>query len=300
MRSHYTRGLYAETGLCDTVAVSDDEASHMRYVVVLSAVMALASVAVAVASGSRTGLADPHQGEPTGAPTRSPSTAETEPEEGVTSLPLIQQNEDDEPDRTELILWTLAASAAAAVLALIGYIIRLRVGSTGRRPATPARPKTITEEVNMPLKVGDPAPEFSLRDTNRNKVSLAEFKGQKAVVLAFYILAFTPGWALELKCFRDVARDFEEAGAQVLGVSVDPFPSQGAFAKELEVTFPLLSDWPNYQTAKDYEVWRESPPLPARVTYVIDKEGVIRGVIESETDMELHSREALRIVKEIT
>jgi peroxiredoxin len=45
----------------------------------------------------------------------------------------------------------------------------------------------------MPLKVGDPAPDFSLRDANRNKVSLADFKGQKTVVLAFYILAFTPG-----------------------------------------------------------------------------------------------------------
>jgi len=104
---------------------------------------------------------------------------------------------------------------------------------------------------------------------------------------------------MELKCFRDVSGDFEEAGAQVLGVSVDPFPSQGAFAKELEVRFPLLSDWPSYKTAKDYEVWRESPPLPARVTYVIDKEGIIRGVIESETDMELHSREALKIAKDL-
>ncbi len=45
----------------------------------------------------------------------------------------------------------------------------------------------------MPLKVGEAAPEFALRDANRNKVSLADFKGQKAVVLAFYILAFTPG-----------------------------------------------------------------------------------------------------------
>ncbi len=104
---------------------------------------------------------------------------------------------------------------------------------------------------------------------------------------------------MELKCFRDVTTEFEEAGAQVLGVSVDPFPSQGAFARELEVHFPLLSDWPSYKTAKDYKVWRESPPLPARVTYVIDKEGIIRCVIESETDMEVHSREALRIAKEI-
>jgi len=45
----------------------------------------------------------------------------------------------------------------------------------------------------MPLRVGDAAPEFSLRDANRNKVSLADFKGEKTVVLAFYVLAFTPG-----------------------------------------------------------------------------------------------------------
>ena len=45
----------------------------------------------------------------------------------------------------------------------------------------------------MPLKVGDAAPDFALRDANRNKVSLSYFKGQKSVVLAFYVLAFTPG-----------------------------------------------------------------------------------------------------------
>ena len=53
--------------------------------------------------------------------------------------------------------------------------------------------KTTTKEVQMPLKVGDAAPEFALRDANRNKVSLSDFKGRKTVVLAFYILAFTPG-----------------------------------------------------------------------------------------------------------
>ena len=104
---------------------------------------------------------------------------------------------------------------------------------------------------------------------------------------------------MEMKCFRDVISDFEEAGAQVLGVSVDSFASQGAFAKELGVTFPLLSDWPRYETAKAYDVWRENINIAARVTYVIDKAGVIRGVVESETDMEVHSREALRIVKEL-
>src|SRR3990170_1557867 len=102
-----------------------------------------------------------------------------------------------------------------------------------------------------------------------------------------------------MQCFRDVAKDFEGAGAQVLGVSVDPFPSQGVFAKSLELSFPLLSDWPRYAAAKAYDVWRDNVNLAARVTYVIDKEGIIRGVVESETDMEVHSREALRIVKEL-
>ena len=93
--------------------------------------------------------------------------------------------------------------------------------------------------------------------------------------------------------------EFAEAGAQVLGVSVDPFPSQGVFAKSLELNFPLVSDWPHYATAKAYDVWQEERSLPARVTYVIDKDGVIRGVIDSERDMEVHSREALRIVWEL-
>ena len=100
-----------------------------------------------------------------------------------------------------------------------------------------------------------------------------------------------------MKCFHDVLTGFEEANAQVLGVSVDPFPSQGVFARELGVNFPLVSDWPLYETCKAYDVWRESMHLPARVTYVIDKQGVIRGVVESDTDMEVHAREALRLVR---
>ena len=82
-------------------------------------------------------------------------------------------------------------------------------------------------------------------------------------------------------------------------MSVDPFPSQGAFAKELALPFPLLSDWPRYQTCRAYGVWRDDRPVPSRVTYVIDKGGTIRAVIESETDMEVHAREALRVLREL-
>jgi len=104
---------------------------------------------------------------------------------------------------------------------------------------------------------------------------------------------------MEMSCFRDVSGDFEAAGAQVLGVSVDTFASQGAFGREIKANFPLLSDWPKYNTARAYGVFRDAINIAARVTYVIDKEGIIRGVIESETDMEVHSKDALRLVKEL-
>ena len=82
-------------------------------------------------------------------------------------------------------------------------------------------------------------------------------------------------------------------------MSVDPFPSQGVFARELGVSFPLLSDWPKYETAHAYDAWQEDRHTAARVTYVIDGEGIIRGVVASETDMDIHSREALRIAREL-
>ncbi len=91
----------------------------------------------------------------------------------------------------------------------------------------------------------------------------------------------------------------EEADTQVLGVSIDAGPSQGAYAGSIGLNFPLLSDWPDYSAAKAFGVWREDKKFPHRVTFVIDKAGVIRGVIENERDMEIHSREALRMAKEL-
>jgi thioredoxin-dependent peroxiredoxin len=79
---------------------------------------------------------------------------------------------------------------------------------------------------------------------------------------------------------------------------MDSFAVQGAFAKETGASFPLLSDWPQFNTGKAYDVLEEGRPVFKRVTYVIDKDGIVRGVVESETDMDIHAREALRIVKE--
>jgi peroxiredoxin len=98
-------------------------------------------------------------------------------------------------------------------------------------------------------------------------------------------------------CFQDVIDEFEAANTQVLGVSVDPGPSQGVFARELGAGFPLLSDWPDYETMKAYDTWSDRRKVSRRVTYVIDKQGVIRGVIHDERDFDIHAREALEIAK---
>lgn len=82
-------------------------------------------------------------------------------------------------------------------------------------------------------------------------------------------------------------------------MSIDPWPSQGAFAKELKLSFPLLSDWPSYQTIRAYNAWNPDRNAASRISYVIDKQGVIRGVIHDERNMEVHAQEALRIVKAI-
>ena len=116
MRSHYTRRIYAEAGLCDTVPDS------MR----LTFVACLAAAAIAVAAFAA--LAYP------------PKLTEAASADGSSAISSgnahmgVQFQQTDEPDRTELILWTLAASGAAAVLALIGYVIRQRVGFWLHRP----------------------------------------------------------------------------------------------------------------------------------------------------------------------
>ena len=93
--------------------------------------------------------------------------------------------------------------------------------------------------------------------------------------------------------------EFEKANTQVLGISIDPFPSAGAFAKSLNLNFPLLSDWPRNEVTRAYDVFDEQRQVARRVTFVIDKQRVIRGVVESETDMIKHASESLRTVRKV-
>jgi peroxiredoxin (alkyl hydroperoxide reductase subunit C) len=129
----------------------------------------------------------------------------------------------------------------------------------------------------MAVEVGSEAPDFTLNDYNREKVSLASFRGQKNVLLVFYPFAFSGICTGELCQVRDELADYQNDRVQVLGVSVDhPFALKAWAAKE-GYEFPLLSDfWPHGAVAKAYGVFNEAAGMANRGTFLIGKDGVVR------------------------
>jgi mycoredoxin-dependent peroxiredoxin len=132
------------------------------------------------------------------------------------------------------------------------------------------------------LQVGDPAPDFLLRDQHGQDVRLSSYAGQKAVLLVFYPYAFTGVCTGELTGFRDRLGDFETADTTLLAVSCDPLYTQRAFADRDAIFFPLLSDfWPHGAVASAYGVLDEEEGCANRSSFVIDKEGVVRWILHS-------------------
>lgn len=128
---------------------------------------------------------------------------------------------------------------------------------------------------NIPLKKGTKAPDFSLKVTPDQKVSLSEFRG-KPVVLVFYPADFSPVCSGEMTLYNEVLPEFQKHKAQLLGVSVDNVWTHLAFAKDRNLHFPLLSDFhPKGEIAKRYNAYREEDGVTERAIYVIDKEGNI-------------------------
>lgn len=146
--------------------------------------------------------------------------------------------------------------------------------------------------------VGDKAPEFELPDQDGKKISLKDYLGQKAVVLYFYPKDNTKVCTAESCGFRDSYQAFKDAGAEVLGVSSDDAKSHVAFASEYKLPFKLLTD-ADKKVLKLYGVPSATGEVPRRVTYVIDKKGVVRLTFESAADADKHVSEALRVIKEV-
>ena len=127
-----------------------------------------------------------------------------------------------------------------------------------------------------PLKAGVQAPEFSLSTTPDQKVSLSEFRG-KPVVLVFYPADWSPVCSDQLALYNELKPEFDELGAQVLGVSVDGVWCHLAFGKDRKLKIPLLSDFePKGAVARQYGVYREKDGESERALFVIDGDGVVR------------------------
>jgi peroxiredoxin Q/BCP len=137
------------------------------------------------------------------------------------------------------------------------------------------------------IQPGTTAPDFTLSDQDGTAVHLADFGG-KWVVLYFYPKADTPGCTTQACGVRDRKRDYEAAGAVVLGVSPDKVRALKKFEDKYGLAFTLLSD-PDHAVAESYGVWVEKSMYGrtyfgnSRSTFIIDGDGVVRHVIAKVT-----------------
>jgi peroxiredoxin len=129
------------------------------------------------------------------------------------------------------------------------------------------------------IQVGQPAPYFALYDTEKTKVTLADFKGRN-VLLLFFPLAFTSVCTAELCSVRDNIKQYEDVEAQPLGISTDSLFTLAKFKQEQSINFPLLSDYNKEVSAAYgslYETWGfEYRGITKRSAFLIDKDGIIQ------------------------
>jgi peroxiredoxin Q/BCP len=148
------------------------------------------------------------------------------------------------------------------------------------------------------IKTGDLAPDVTLATSEGQTASLADFQGKQAVVIFFYPKDGTPVCTKEACSFRDAYEDFVDAGAVVIGVSSDPAGRHQEFASQHRLPFLLASD-EDGQVRRAFGVPKSMGLLPGRVTYVIDKEGVVRHIFSSQFAAERHVEEALEVVRRL-
>jgi thioredoxin-dependent peroxiredoxin len=146
------------------------------------------------------------------------------------------------------------------------------------------------------VKVGSVAPDFTLPSQAGEMVSLKDFSGRKPVVLFFYPKDDSPGCTKEVCAFRDNFEEFSKLDVQVIGISSDSVESHRRFAAKHDLSFPLLSD-EGGNIRRLYGVPKTFGLFPGRVTYVIDKEGVVRHVFSSQLSVQRHVQEALAALR---
>jgi thioredoxin-dependent peroxiredoxin len=150
----------------------------------------------------------------------------------------------------------------------------------------------------MSINIGDKVPDFTLKAQDGTQVRFYDLLAQKPVVLFFYPKDNTPGCTKEACSFRDRYSVFQTQGAEVVGISADTVFSHQQFASAYQLPFLLLSDDGN-KIRSLFGVPSTLMILPGRVTYVIDQQGVVRQMFNSQLDVEGHIDTALKAIQSI-
>lgn len=150
----------------------------------------------------------------------------------------------------------------------------------------------------MALQVGDKIPDFSAKDSKGNHFDSASVLSKKPVVFYFYPKDNTPGCTAQACSFRDQYEDFKDLGAEVIGISSDSIASHEKFAKQYRLPFLLLSD--NNKKIRNLFGVKSSlfGLIPGRVTYVVDKNGIIQLIFDSLVATN-HIPKALETIKKM-
>ncbi len=148
----------------------------------------------------------------------------------------------------------------------------------------------------MKIEAGQKAPEFTLIDSDKNKVSLADYKG-KNVLLLFFPFAFSGTCTKELCATRDDIATYNNANAEVLAISIDSYFTLAKFKADQHLNFKLLSDF-NKEVSEAYGVLYDEfigmRGVSKRSAFVIDKEGVVRYAEVLEKASELPNFAAIK------
>ena len=160
--------------------------------------------------------------------------------------------------------------------------------------------KNMKKEINLPLKEGEPAPDFEALTAAGERFHLSELKG-KEVILYFYPRDDTPGCTKEACSFRDNFNQFTKRGAIVFGVSPDPAKKHAKFIEKFSLPFPLLLD-EEKKIINAYGVWGQKSFMGRkymgvyRVTYLIGKDGKIKK-IWPDVKPDEHAKEVLAVME---
>jgi peroxiredoxin len=153
--------------------------------------------------------------------------------------------------------------------------------STTTMHQTDTKPKAATTKPQpqpqpQPLPAGTQAPDFTLKATADQAVSLSDFRG-RPVILAFYPADWSPVCGDQLTLYNEILPEFEKYHAQLLGISVDNVWSHDAFAQAKNLHFPVLADFnPKGAVGRKYGVYDEKKGEEERALFVIDGDGIIR------------------------